>query len=93
MTKRFTLRFEKLGKYWDMGIVDHQTDEPFDKSTYDFHQTSFQDSKDEMEDLCQLMNKLNEENQHIKHTIRTMMENERTEIGKNTLRQLWEAIQ
>ena len=36
---------------------------------------------------------LHQENQHIKHTIKTMMENERTEIGKNTLKQLWEAIQ
>ena len=30
---------------------------------------------------------------NIKHTIKTMMKNERTEIGKNTLKQLWEAIQ
>ena len=30
---------------------------------------------------------------NIKHTIKTMLKNERTEIGKNTLKQLWEAIQ
>lgn len=36
---------------------------------------------------------LEEENQHIKHTIKTMMENERTELGRSVLKQLWEAIQ
>lgn len=30
---------------------------------------------------------------HIKHTIKDMMENERTELGRSVLRQLWEAIQ
>ena len=34
-----------------------------------------------------------EENEHIKHTIKTMMENERTELGRSVLKQLWEAIQ
>lgn len=29
----------------------------------------------------------------IKNTIKTMMENERTHIGHNVLKQLWEAIQ
>ena len=50
---------------------------------------------------------LSEENEQLKHykeaygdeivtiktTIKTMMENERTEIGKSVLKQLWEAIQ
>lgn len=58
--KRFTLTYEKIGKYFDMGIVDHE--EPFDDTTYEFHQCSFQDSKDEMEDLTQLLNALHEEN-------------------------------
>ena len=58
--KRFTLTYEKIGKYFDIGIVDHE--EPFDDTTYEFHQCSFQDSKDEMEDLTQLLNALHEEN-------------------------------
>ena len=36
---------------------------------------------------------LTEENQHIRQTIKTLYENERTQIGKNTLRQLIEAIE
>ena len=34
-----------------------------------------------------------EENEHIKHTIKTMMENERTELGQSVLKQLWEQIE
>ena len=34
-----------------------------------------------------------QENQRIKRIIKDMMENERTEIGKSVLNQLWEAIQ
>lgn len=34
-----------------------------------------------------------EENKHIKHTIKTMMENERTELGQSVLKQLWEQIE
>ena len=33
------------------------------------------------------------ENNKIWHTIKSMMESERTDIGRNTLKQLWEAIQ
>ena len=36
---------------------------------------------------------LMEENENIKQTIKDMMENERTELGKSVLKQLWEAIQ
>ena len=36
---------------------------------------------------------LSEENEHIKQTIKDMLENERTELGKMTLRQLWRQIQ
>ena len=39
------------------------------------------------------LNVLQEENENIKHTIQTMLKNERTHIGRNTLQQLWEAIQ
>ena len=43
--------------------------------------------------FCDKLNAINEENEHIKQTIKDMMENERTEIGKMTLRQLWRQIQ
>ena len=43
--------------------------------------------------LCDLMNELNDENKHIKNTIKEAYHNERTHIGKNTLKQLMEAIQ
>jgi len=36
---------------------------------------------------------LSEENEHIKQTIKNMMETERTELGQSVLRQLGEAIQ
>ena len=36
---------------------------------------------------------LRKENEHIKQTIKTMLENERTELGKSVLKQLYEAIQ
>ena len=49
-----------------MGIVDHETKQPFDDTSYEFHQCSFQDSKDEMEDLTQLLNELAEENEQLK---------------------------
>ena len=37
--------------------------------------------------------KLKKENQYIKNTIKEMLDNERTEIGKSVLKQLWEVIQ
>ena len=36
---------------------------------------------------------LSEENEHIKHTIKTMIETERTELGQSVLKQLWEQIE
>ena len=36
---------------------------------------------------------LAEENEHIKQTIKDMINTERTEIGKSVLKQLYEAIQ
>ena len=43
--------------------------------------------------LHELLQQTRKENEHIKHTIKTMMENERTELGQSVLRQLYEAIQ
>ena len=42
---------------------------------------------------CDLLNELHEENTHIKNTIQTMKNNERTQIGQSVLQQLWEQIQ
>ena len=43
--------------------------------------------------IVDLLNELNDENNHIKQTIREAYNNERTQIGRNVLRQLMEAIQ
>ena len=45
------------------------------------------------EDVVKRLNELNDENQHIKNTIKEMLDNERTEIGKSVLKQLMEVIQ
>ena len=39
------------------------------------------------------INELNKENQRIEQTIKDMIQNERTELGRSVLKQLWEAIQ
>ena len=49
--------------------------------------------KKELGRLIESYQQLEKENEHIKITIKTMMENERTELGQSVLRQLWEAIQ
>ena len=43
--------------------------------------------------LCNLLNELNDENNRIKQTIQTAINNERTDLGKNALKQVWEQIQ
>lgn len=43
--------------------------------------------------FCNRLNELEDENQHIKNTIKEMLDNERTEIGQNVLKQLMEVIQ
>ena len=60
--KRFTMCFEQNDiNGWTMGIVDWQTKEPFNYTTYEVHPSSIADTKDEMEDLCLLLNELNDE--------------------------------
>ena len=44
-------------------------------------------------EIIEANTQLSEENEHIKQTIKDMMETERTELGRSVLRQLWEAIQ
>ena len=46
----------------------------------------FAEFMDFVEDVCK-------ENEHIKQTIKDMINTERTELGKMTLRQLWRQIQ
>ena len=65
--KRFTMCHEQNDTNgWTIGIVDWQTKEPFDYTTYEVHSSSITDTKDEMEDLCLLLNELNDENEQLK---------------------------
>ena len=60
--KRFTMCFEQNDiNGWTMSIVDWETKEPFNYTTYEVHSSSIIDTKDEMEDLCLLLNELNDE--------------------------------
>ena len=66
-TKRFTMCFGQNDiNGWTMSIVDWQTKEPFNYTTYEVHSSSMTDTKDEMEDLCLLLNELNDENEKLK---------------------------
>ena len=51
---------------WTMSIVDWETKEPFNYTTYEVHSSSITDTKDEMEDLCLLLNELADENEELK---------------------------
>ena len=60
--KRFTMCHEQNDiNGWTMSIVDWETKEPFNYTTYEVHSNSITDTKDEMEDLCLLLNELNDE--------------------------------
>ena len=65
--KRFTMCHEQNDiNGWTMSIVDWETKEPFNYTTYEVHSSSITDTKDEMEDLCLLLNELNDENKQLK---------------------------
>ena len=65
--KRFTMCHEQNDiNGWTMSIVDWETKEPFNYTTYEVHSSSITDTKDEMEDLCLLLNELNYENEQLK---------------------------
>lgn len=65
--KRFTMCHEQNDvNGWTMSIVDCETKEPFNYTTYEVHSSSITDTKDEMEDLCLLLNELNDENEQLK---------------------------
>ena len=65
--KRFTMCHEQNDiNGWTMSIVDWETKEPFNYTTYEVHSSSITDTKDEMEDLWLLLNELNDENRQLK---------------------------
>ena len=65
--KRFTMCHEQNDiNGWTMSIVDWETKEPFNYTTYELHSSSINDTEDEMEDLCLLLNELNDENEELK---------------------------
>ena len=43
--------------------------------------------------VCNLLNELNNENNHIKQTIQEAYNNERTHIGRNVLKQLIQSLE
>ena len=68
--KRFTMCHEQNDiNGWTMSIVDWQTKEPFNYTTYEVHSSSITDTKDEMEDLCLLLNELHDENEQLKRSV------------------------
>ena len=73
--KRFTMCYEQNDiTGWTMGIVDWETKEPFDYTTYEVHSSSITDTKDEMEDLCLLLNELNDENKKLRIFLKAVNE-------------------
>jgi hypothetical protein len=58
-------------------LIDIET-----RNTYDY-----------VDEICPILNELDSENKQIKNTINEMYNNERTYIGKSTLKQLLEQIQ
>ena len=73
--KRFTMCHEQNDiNGWTMSIVDWETKEPFDYTTYEVHSSSITDTKDEMEDLCLLLNELSDENGKLKIFLKVLNE-------------------
>lgn len=73
--KRFTMCFEQNDiNGWTIGIVDWETKEPFNYTTYEVHSSSITDTKDEMEDMCLLLNELNDENKKLKISLKAFDE-------------------
>ena len=73
--KRFTMCFEQNDiNGWTMSIVDWETKEPFNYTTYEVHSSSITDTKDEMEDLCLLLNEQHEQIERLKENFRALDE-------------------
>ena len=92
--KRFTMCFGQNDiNGWTMSIVDWETKEPFDYTTYEVHSNSITDTKDEMEDLCLLLNELNDENMKLKIFLKAV--NEELDLANrdyNTLEEEYEQL-
>ena len=86
--KRFTMCHEQNDiNGWTMSIVDWQTKQPFDYTAYEVHSSSITDTKDEMEDLCLLLNELHEENIKCKEYNATIYANS-MKNDRNHLKQI-----
>lgn len=73
--KRFTMCHEQNDiNGWTMSIIDWETKEPFNYTTYEVHSSSITDTRDEMEDLCLLLNELNDENKKLKMFLKAVNE-------------------
>ena len=73
--KRFRMCYEQNDiNGWTMSIVDWETKEPFNYTTYEVYSSSVTDTKDEMEDLCLLLNELHDENQELKQELHKIYE-------------------
>ena len=73
--KRFTMCHEQNDiAGWTMSIVDWETKEPFNYTTYEVHSSSITDTKDEMEDLCLLLNEQHEQIERLKDNFRVLDE-------------------
>ena len=73
--KRFTMCYEQNDvNGWTMSIVDRETKEPFNYTTYEVHSNSITDTKEEREDLCLLLNELNDENKKLKMFLKAVNE-------------------
>ena len=73
--KRFTMCHEQNDiNGWTMSIVDWETKEPFNYTTYEVHSSSITDTKDEMEDLCLLLNEQHEQIERLKENFRALDE-------------------
>ena len=81
MTENKRFQIIHLGNPYDFVVKDHNTNKTYG--------TLQGDDKS----LMELLNELNDENTHIKNTIKEMYNNERTELGKSTLKQLLEQIE
>ena len=74
MTYRFTMCHKQNDlNGWTMSIIDHETKEPFPYTAYEVHSSSITDTKDEMEDLCQLLNQMDKEIKELKEAMKRLM--------------------
>ena len=92
--KRFTMCYGQNDiNGWTMSIVDWETKAPFNYTTYEMHSSSITDTKDEMENMCLLLNELNDENKKLKIFLKAV--NEELDLANrdyNTLEEEYEQL-